>query len=86
MTDISDKLEELGITVYTDEDGEEWGDGYQALSVIKSLQAELARLRPLAELYALAWEECKEWRAEFATYGPTGHAHDKARAERGVGQ
>jgi hypothetical protein len=67
------------------------------------LRAELARLRPLAELYPLAWEECKKWRgligehANNREWGCTdingvwrwvaqADAHDKARAERGVGQ
>jgi hypothetical protein len=47
-------------------------------------EAELARLRPIAELYLLAWEECKKHRwAEMADTEQT--AHDKARADRGVG-
>jgi aldehyde:ferredoxin oxidoreductase len=46
-------------------------------------RAELARLRPLAELYPLAWEECRKHRwAEMADTEQA--AHDKARAERGV--
>jgi len=65
--------------------------------------AELARLRPIAELYLLAWEECGKWRgligehANNREWGGTdingvwrwvaqADAHDKARAERGVGQ
>jgi hypothetical protein len=59
---------------------------------VAELEAELARLRPLAELYPLAWEEC-EWHREGSKYsceecdtsnGKPCHAHDKARAERGV--
>jgi hypothetical protein len=66
-------------------------------------EAELARLRPFAGLYPLAWEECKKWRgligehANNREWGCTdingvwrwvaqADAHDKARAERGVGQ
>jgi hypothetical protein len=52
-------------------------------------RAELARLRPLAELYPLAWEECKWLRREVDVNSGrylvnAAHAHDKARAERGV--
>jgi hypothetical protein len=67
------------------------------------LRAELARLRPIAELYPLAWEECRKWRgligehANNREWGCTdingvwrwvapADAHDKARADRGVGK
>jgi hypothetical protein len=68
---------------------------------IAELEAELARLRPLAKLYPLAWEECDAWRCYIGRYIigegwcvgdgeclPIEEAddHDKARAERGVGQ
>jgi hypothetical protein len=70
---------------------------------VAELEAELARLRPLAELYPLAWEECEKWReligehANNREWGCTdingvwrwvepADAHDKARADRGVGQ
>jgi len=56
--------------------------------------AELARLRPLAELYPLAWEECQSHRTvnilgvekHREEAGDSMRAHDKARAERWVGQ
>jgi hypothetical protein len=56
------------------------------------LRAELARLRPLAELYPLAWEECEAHRTvnilgiekHRHEAGDSMRAHDKARAERGV--
>jgi hypothetical protein len=47
-------------------------------------KAELARLRPLAELYPLAWEECKAKRGSLTSINVAADAHDKARAERGV--
>ena len=57
------------------------------------LRAELARLRPLAELYPLAWEECQAHRTvnilgiekHRHEAGDSMRAHDKARADRGVG-
>ena len=49
-------------------------------------RAELARLRPLAELYPLAWEECQYMRCRGSDWVEAKIAHDKARAERGVGQ
>jgi hypothetical protein len=62
------------------------------LARIAELEAEFARLRPIAELYPLAWEECKAWRqyevdaCDHACDPPVApaDAHDKARAERGV--
>ena len=63
---------------------------------VAELEAELARLRPLAELYPLAWEECEAWRKNVGDRDPAwfakdtnqsmcaADAHDKARAERGV--
>ena len=45
--------------------------------------AELARLRPLAELYPLAWEECEMRRNGYCAVTEE-IAHRKARAERGV--
>jgi hypothetical protein len=56
--------------------------------------AELARLRPLAELYPLAWEECQAHRTvnilgiekHRHEAGDSMRAHDKARAEKGVGK
>jgi hypothetical protein len=56
-------------------------------------RAELARLRPIAELYPLAWEECQAHRTvnilgiekHRHEAGDSMRAHDKARAERGVG-
>jgi hypothetical protein len=85
---------------------DDWGDWVradEALARIAELEAELARLRPLAELYPLAWEECEKWRgligehANNREWGCTdingvwrwvapADAHDKARADRGVGQ
>ena len=76
---------------------------------VAELEAELARLRPLAELYPLAWEECEAHRTSCERFAgtsrkaakgswvrfdahdqpetvPEADAHDKARAERGVGQ
>jgi hypothetical protein len=50
---------------------------------ITELEAELARLRPIADLYPLAWEECKKHRwAEMADTEQA--AHDQARAKAGV--
>jgi len=67
----------------------DWGDWVradEALDRIAELEAELARLRPLAELYPLAWEECQYMRCRGSDWVEAKIAHDKARADRGVGQ
>jgi hypothetical protein len=68
--------------------------GHTGEQRIAELEAELARLRPLAELYPLAWEECQSHRTvnilgvekHREEAGDSMRAHDKARAERWVGQ
>jgi len=66
--------------------------GHTGEQRIAELEAEFARLRPLAELYPLAWEECQAHRTvnilgvekHREEAGDSMRAHDKARAERGV--
>jgi hypothetical protein len=60
--------------------------GVNSLARIAELEAENSRLRPLAELYPLAWEECQYMRCRGSDWVEAKIAHDKARAERGVGQ
>jgi hypothetical protein len=49
--------------------------------------AEIARLRPLAEIYPLAWEECRIGRAYYGEPLTDVHnSHDEARRKAGLDQ
>jgi hypothetical protein len=78
IAELEDKNRTLGTDLAS-----AWLDLNAASKHNRELEAELARLRPIADLYPLAWEECRKHRwAEMADTEQI--AHDQARAKAGV--